>query len=101
MNRNKILSIAGTMVLAGIAAFAGRAAVKLVSNQATDLYYTKGGTCQHFSLTGGTYAGSARMTTGGAGTPAFLATGTTTVTKYAIFNTSNCTAASRIHLTGL
>jgi hypothetical protein len=99
MNTKKVVSISGTVLLTAFAVFVGRASGRFLGQNATNFYVTNGGVCS-ISLTGGAFAGTSRLTTGGSGTPVFLATGAAP-NEYAIYSTSTCTSAHRVHANNL
>jgi hypothetical protein len=96
MNQNQIYTIVSTIVLTGITAFVAGANSKFTFNKATHLFYTKGGVCTGFDLTGAGMSGTLKLTTGGVGFNASLLT-TTSGSTYSLFNTRTCTSVHRIH----
>lgn len=94
MIAKNLISITGTLLIGTISVFFGRPNLNATCKNATHLYYTRLGLCVAFDLTGCGMCGTSKLTTGCTGNKAFIST--IGGSRYAIFNTSTCTAAHRI-----
>jgi hypothetical protein len=94
MNKTKILSISGTVLLTAMAVFVGRASTRFSSN-ATSLFVKVGSTCSGIDVTGG-MVGTTHLTVGGTGALLSFHTGGSPGTNYPVYNTSTCQTANQV-----